>query len=137
MEFESTWLDRSDSDRGAISSKISGQQLHRDLVGDVHAILASANPIDVPFAPAVASKLGLKSRTLHRLLGKQGTSLTRLLGAERYDRAQKMLRDSEAPILSIAWSLGYADASAFSRAFRRWSGMTPSEWRKSIESISQ
>jgi AraC-like DNA-binding protein len=137
MEFESTWLDRNDADQGAISGKISGQQLHRDIVGEVQAILASGNPIDVPLAPVVASKLGLKPRTLHRLLGKQGTSLTRLLGAERYDRAQRMLRDSAAPILSIAWSLGYADASAFSRAFRRWSGMTPNEWRKSIESESQ
>jgi AraC-like DNA-binding protein len=48
-----------------------------------------------------------------------------------------LLRDSAASILSIAWSLGYADASAFSRAFRRWSGTTPNEWRKATESISQ
>ncbi|MEA3175147.1 MAG: hypothetical protein QOF42_2558, partial [Gammaproteobacteria bacterium] len=75
--------------------------------------------------------------TLHRLLGKQGTSLTRLLEAKRYDRAKQMLRDPAVSILSIAWALGYADASAFSRAFRRWSGMTPDEWRKSIDRLSQ
>jgi AraC-like DNA-binding protein len=41
-----------------------------------------------------------------------------------------LLRASTLPVNSIAWSLGYADASAFSRAFRRWSGMTPREWRE-------
>ena len=45
----------------------------------------------------------------------------------------RLLRDPLAPILSVAWSLGYADASAFSRAFRRWSGMTPTEWRQAAE----
>jgi AraC-like DNA-binding protein len=93
--------------------------------------------IGIPSAPAVASKLGLKPRTLHRLLGEQGTSFTHLLEHNRYDSARRLLRDSPSPILSIAQSLGYADASAFSRAFRRWSGMTPNEWRKTTESISQ
>jgi AraC-like DNA-binding protein len=134
VEFESAWLDRNDADQGAIFGKNFGRQVHRDLVGEVQVILASENPIGVPSAPAVASKLGLKPRTLHRLLVKQGTSFTRLLEAKRYDRAKQLLRDPVAPILSIAWSLGYADASAFSRAFRRWSGMTPNEWRKSTES---
>jgi AraC-like DNA-binding protein len=137
MEFESTWLGRNDVDQGTISGKIFRRQLHRDLVGEVQVILAAGNPIGVPSAPTVASKLGLKPRTLHRLLAKQGTSFIRLLEAKRYDRAQQLLRDPAAPIQSIAWSLGYADASAFSRAFRRWSGITPNEWRKSTESISQ
>jgi AraC-like DNA-binding protein len=39
--------------------------------------------------------------------------------------------------LSVAWSLGYVDASAFSRAFRRWSGTTPGKWRKSIDGTSE
>lgn len=138
MEFESTWLDRSDANPpAAISGRNDQRQIHRDLVGEVQAILASGNIIGTPSALAVASKLGLKPRTLHRLLGKQGTSFTRLLEDKRYDSAQRLLRDSAASILSIAWSLGYADASAFSRAFRRWSGTTPNEWRKATESISQ
>jgi AraC-like DNA-binding protein len=138
MEFESNWLDRDDANPpGASSGNIYGRQTHRDLVGEVQAILASGNVIGIQSAPAVASKLGLKPRTLHRLLGKQGTSFTRLLENKRYDKAQQLLQDSAAPILSIAWSLGYADASAFSRAFRRWSGMTPNAWRKATESLSQ
>jgi AraC-like DNA-binding protein len=138
MEFESSWLDRNDvNPPGNISRHIHQRQTHRDLVGEVQAILASRNAIGIPSAPAVASKLGLKPRTLHRLLGKQGTSFTRLVEDKRYDSAQQLLRESAAPIRSIAWSLGYVDASAFSRAFRRWSGRTPNEWRKATEPISQ
>jgi AraC-like DNA-binding protein len=74
--------------------------------------------------------MGLKPRTLNRLLSKEGTSFIRLLKDARYKNAEHMLQDPSARILSIAWSLGYADASAFSRAFRRWSGMTPTEWRQ-------
>jgi AraC-like DNA-binding protein len=133
MEFESTWLDRTDANPPvAISGNTYPRQVHRDLIGEVQAIFASGSAIAIPSAPAVASKLGLKPRTLHRLLGKQGTSFTRLLEDKRYDSAQRLLRESATPVLSIAWSLGYADASAFSRAFRRWSGMTPNEWRKAM-----
>jgi AraC-like DNA-binding protein len=133
MEFESTWLDRADRNpTGAVPDHRHERQSHRDLVGEVQAILTSETAVGMPTAPAVASKLGLKPRTLHRLLGKQGTSFTRLVEQKRYDSARRMLRESVTPILSIAWSLGYADASAFSRAFRRWSGMTPNEWRKTM-----
>jgi AraC-like DNA-binding protein len=72
----------------------------------------------------------LQSRTLNRLLRKSGTNFNRLREAALYETAQRMLGDATASVLSIAWSLGYADASAFSRAFRRWSGMTPTEWRQ-------
>ncbi|MGD0108292.1 MAG: helix-turn-helix domain-containing protein [Rhodopila sp.] len=137
MEFESTWLDSSDCNPQAnTTGDVYKRHLHRDLVGEVQAILASGNATDRPSAPSVASRLGLKSRTLNRLLGKKGTSFIRLLEAKRYDSAQRLLRESAVPIVSIAWSLGYANASAFSRAFRRWSGMTPNEWRKAAESIS-
>ncbi len=102
-------------------------------MGQIRAILASWKAIERPSAPAVASELGLKPRTLNRLLSKEGTSFIRLLKDARYESAQQLLRDPSAPILSVAWSLGYADASAFSRAFRGWSGMTPTEWRQAAE----
>ena len=135
IEFESAWLDR---DHVNLQSQTlnDGQEPRprEDLESKVRTILASWNGIGSPSAPAVASLLGLQPRKLNRMLAKTGTRYNRMLGDMRYETAKKMLRDPGAPMLSIAWSLGYADASAFSRAFRRWSGMTPSEWRKAAES---
>jgi AraC-like DNA-binding protein len=133
MEFESAWLgrDRADS-RILASDDVGGKQLHQDLVGEVDTVLASWKGVGGPSASAVASALGLKPRTVNRLLSNAGTSLNQMLGARRYETAQRMLRDPAVPVASIAWSLGYTDASTFSRAFRRWSGMTASEWRKNV-----
>jgi AraC-like DNA-binding protein len=72
----------------------------------------------------------LEPRTLNRLLGKTGTSFNRILEDMRYEAAQRMLQDPAVSVVSVAWSLGYKEASAFSRAFRRWSGMTPTDWRQ-------
>ncbi|MDR3530535.1 MAG: AraC family transcriptional regulator ligand-binding domain-containing protein [Rhodopila sp.] len=134
MEFDSAWLERDcASPQGRASGDVHERRLHRDVVGEVRGVLASWNAVDRPSAPAVASELGLQPRTLNRLLARTGTSFNRVLEDTRYETAQRMLRDPAAPVVSIAWSLGYADASAFSRAFRRWSGMTPTEWRKEAE----
>jgi AraC-like DNA-binding protein len=134
MEFGSAWLERDHAyARRHDYDYVHEQRPHQDLIGEIRAVLASWNGVDRPSATAVASLLGLQPRTLNRLLGKTGTSLKRILEEVRYETAQRMLRDSAAPIVSIAWSLGYEDASVFSRAFRRWSGMTPSEWRKAAD----
>jgi AraC-like DNA-binding protein len=134
MEFASTWLDRDyTAPPGDAADDTYEQRPDRDLVGEIRDALAAWNGVDKPSAPAVASSLGVQPRTLNRLLGKTGTSFNRVLENTRYEAAQRMLRDPGAPVVSVAWSLGYADASAFSRAFRRWSGMTPTEWRREAE----
>jgi AraC-like DNA-binding protein len=134
LEFESAWLDRDvPTSHGNLAGDHDERRSRRDLVGQIRAALASWKAVERPSAPAVASELGLKPRTLNRLLSKDGTSFIRLLNDAHYETAQRLLRDPLAPILSVAWSLGYADASAFSRAFRRWSGMTPTEWRQAAE----
>ena len=121
------------SDLGRAAGDVSGRRTGQDFAAEVRAVLASWNAVDKPSAPAVAASLGVHPRTLNRLLGRTGTRFNRMLGDTRYETAQRMLRDPATPVISIAWSLGYADASAFSRAFRRWSGMTPSEWRRAAD----
>lgn len=132
MTFDSGWLSREtvrhpgNASGGAVQAPAD-----QDFAARVRALLASRDLAERPSAPAIASALGLHPRTLNRLLGRTGTGFNRMLGDARYETAQRMLRDPGIPVVSIAWSLGYTDASAFSRAFRRWSGMTPSDWRKS------
>lgn len=78
----------------------------------------------------VAKSFSMNRRTLNRRLQSEGTSFRRLLEEVRLEAARRMLRDSEAPVHRIACSLGYSGASAFGRAFRRWSGLSPHEWRE-------
>jgi AraC-like DNA-binding protein len=131
ITLQSAWLDRDLADsRIPAFDNVSRKQHHQDLIGEVRTVLASWSGVGGPSASAVASALGLKPRALNRLLSSAGTSLTQMLEDRRFEMARRMLRDPAIPVVSIAWSLGYADASTFSRAFRRWSGMTTSEWRK-------
>ena len=74
--------------------------------------------------------MGLNARTLaHRLEG-FGVSYSGLADEARYEAAQSLLRKAK-PIAEIAATLGFAEQSAFTRAFKAWSGTTPARWRTS------
>ncbi len=78
----------------------------------------------------VAAELGISSRTLVRKLGISGVSFQQLLEGVRFSASRTMLRETNLAFAEIAAALGYKEASSFTRAFQRWSGMSPSSWRK-------
>jgi AraC-like DNA-binding protein len=78
----------------------------------------------------VARLLSMHHRTLNRRLKAEGTTFQQLLDEVRFEAACQLLDTARIPITEIAVSLGYAETSAFSRAFRRWSGATPLERRQ-------
>ena len=78
---------------------------------------------------AVAQLFAMHPRTLNRRLCDQKTSFKALIDDTRYEIARQLLRDSPLSLLEVALTLGYAGESAFSRAFRRWSGTCPAVWR--------
>ncbi len=77
----------------------------------------------------LANLLSVPERSLRRLLDQQGTSFRELLEDARYEVARQLLVDTDMSTADIATSLDYADPSAFSRAFRRWTGSPPAAWR--------
>jgi AraC-like DNA-binding protein len=77
----------------------------------------------------VAEIFAIHKRTLNRRLRDQGTSFKELIDETRYDIARQLLRDTRMPVAEVAAALDYSDSAAFDRAFRRWSGTTPSAWR--------
>jgi AraC-like DNA-binding protein len=81
-------------------------------------------------AREVAAAAHASPRTLRRKLTQAGTSLASLLEGERRERALMLLRTSDLPLEGVAERLGYANAQNFERAFRRWTGMTPSAYRR-------
>lgn len=80
-------------------------------------------------ADEVAALFSIHSRTLNRRLNAFGTGFQELVDEGRFEIARQMLEDSAMEVSRIAALLDYADASAFTRAFRRWSGTTPARWR--------
>lgn len=83
-----------------------------------------------PGLQQVADRLRLPVWTLRRKLEEEGTSYRAILNETRRDLAMAYIRDTEAAFGEIAWLLGFSSAEAFQRAFKRWSGQTPGEYRR-------
>jgi len=100
-----------------------------DLVARVRAVLTDLLPSGVPGEAAVAAALHLSSRSLQRRLAEEGSSYTQLLQQTRRELAASYLSDPRSSVSEIAYLLGFSDTSSFTRAFKRWQGVTPTEFR--------
>jgi len=80
----------------------------------------------------LAQMLSMHRRTLNRRLKAGGTTFQRVLDEVRFEIAQDLLSNSSAHLDDIAATLGYAAVTPFMRTFRRWSGTTPGQWRRSL-----
>ena len=80
--------------------------------------------------PAVARALGMDVSTMRRRLAREATSFRQIAHDIHYETAKHLIRDSALALTEVASMLGYAELSVFTRAFRRWSGLTPSAWRE-------
>lgn len=76
-----------------------------------------------------ARQLGIHERTLLRRLQAEGTSFRQELGKVRLTVSQQLLSETTMTLAEIATALSYEDASAFNRAFKKWTGNTPGRWR--------
>jgi AraC-like DNA-binding protein len=100
-----------------------------DFPEQVRSVLRSALVTGQANAGQVAALFSMHVRTLNRRLIEFGTGFQELADEGRFEIARQMLEDSAMEVRQIASMLDYADASAFTRAFRRWSGTTPALWR--------
>ena len=81
-------------------------------------------------AGRLAARLKMSTRTLSRTLATEGTSFRRMLDQLRRELANRYLADDRASIGEVAFLLGFSELSAFHRAFKRWTGETPGEFRR-------
>ena len=84
-------------------------------------------PVD---ARVIAADFGMSRRALDRRLAGCGVTFRKLLDELRFARARRLLMAGPTPLAEISLALGYADPSAFTRAFRKWSGVPPEAWRE-------
>jgi AraC-like DNA-binding protein len=84
-----------------------------------------------PTSDRIAARLNLHPKTLSRRLAAVGTNYRAVRDELRFELAARYLSQPRLRVDDIALLLGYSEASAFDRAFRRWSGCTPSAYRRS------
>ena len=94
------------------------------LIVDASGLYAHADA-DEPSHAAVATALNLSEKTLQRRLQDENTSYQQMLDEVRRDLAQHYLREGPMSVCEVTFRLGFSDQSSFTRAFRRWTGVTP------------
>lgn len=99
------------------------------LVQELARVIGDELPGGLPKMSAVAKRMGMSARTLHRRLAKQGTSFQTLVEDTRKVLAKQLLRTTPHPLAEVAFLLGFSEQSAFQRAFKRWTGATPRAFR--------
>ena len=107
------------------------RQYRRDrlLVARVRQALA-AQPAQTRSAEDLAALLNVSPRTLHRQLVEKGTSLQTLKDEVRQGRARELLLRTARPLKQVAEAVGFQNEKSFIRAFRTWTGQTPTEFRR-------
>lgn len=138
--FDSKWLDEHPK-FGNRTTYASIEVLCDGLLSDLTARTGAAGRIrrlileDIANRPtfsATAKLLGTTTRTLRRQLQQQNTSFRDLLDELRGQVAMKYIRETVLTNEDIAFALGFSDAANFRHAFRRWTGKTPSEFRRAV-----
>jgi AraC-like DNA-binding protein len=97
----------------------------------VRHLLAASLPT-TKSAETIARELHMSRRTLHRQLRFEGTSFSELLDDLRRDLAIRYLGEPSLAIAEVAFLLGFSEASTFHRAFKRWRGTTPADYRRLV-----
>jgi AraC-like DNA-binding protein len=96
---------------------------------DVERAIVPLLPHGTVRASEIARRLGISKRTLARRLSADGVTFSDILDGLRGDLARRYLADGDLAISQVAWLLGYRETSAFTHAFKRWTGKTPRDAR--------
>ncbi|MFF0529926.1 helix-turn-helix domain-containing protein [Nocardia amikacinitolerans] len=108
--------------------RLAGKGIRVGVAGSVRDELIR-DPAAIPDLPRVAAALFLSSRTLSRRLNAEGTSFRALVDEVRRARSEQLLGHTRLTTEQVASRLGYAESASFIRAFRRWNGCPPQEFR--------
>jgi AraC-like DNA-binding protein len=112
------WLARLDANEG--------------FAGKIRRMIVQSFPdLPPPQLDGAAQRLGISGRVLKRRLQQEGQSFKLVVGAAMHELACAMLAKPHVTVKETAHRLGFSEPSAFQRAFKRWTGVTPKEWRRS------
>ncbi|MCK5190127.1 MAG: helix-turn-helix domain-containing protein, partial [Methylococcales bacterium] len=101
-----------------------------NIIERVKAVIIDQLPSGNVTDSSVAETLYMSKRTFHRRLQQEETTFRIILNELRQDLADKYIKDSSLNLNEISFLLGFSEISSFSRAFKRWTGSSPSVYRK-------
>ena len=102
------------------------------LLGEIHKMIEESLPSGIPSVIQVAEHLGMSARTLKRRLADKGLSFRDYVQKVQQETAVDLIRNSNCTMAEIAFQTGFSEQSAFNRAFKRWIGSSPVEYRKTL-----
>lgn len=105
---------------------------HEQFLQQVHAVMLTMCRERLPTLEEVASRLNMSARTLQRKLAHHKVTFQELLEQTQQHLVEQYLKDERLQLVEIAQLLGYSDQSAFTRAFKRWTGFTPKVYRNKM-----
>jgi len=109
--------------------QLASVAMPRSLSARVRALIVDAYGRGRPSMPAIARLLGMSARSLRRRLDEEGHTYTDVAEQAMADVARRLLDDPATSIQAVADRLGFSEPSAFHRAFKRWTGQTPGQFR--------
>lgn len=99
------------------------------IVSDVEILLKDALPSGIPSIVQIGKQMGMSNRTLTRRLSENGITFRALIKQTQEKISKELLMNSSCTVSEIAFQTGFSEQSAFSRAFKRWTGQSPLEYR--------
>lgn len=133
IRFPSAWLLHDLVNRTAAEGIPAGQDAKNpvptDLLSSIQSVANSMVGRSDFSVTTLARACGARGAVLNRRLAAYGTSLSRIVIEAKCDRAKHLLSGSATSVGDIADQLGYSDATAMTRAFKKWTGQTPSDFR--------
>src|SRR6185312_16964410 len=100
-----------------------------DLIEDLRQVLRTELPRGRCSVGEIAGHLGMHRRTLNRRLTAAGAGFRALANEIRFDVARHLVADTDIPLAQISAARDFSEPAAFTRAFQRWSGVSPSRLR--------
>ena len=100
------------------------------IASDVESLIIDALPSGIPSITQIGEHMGMSSRTLTRRLAEKGMNFRDLVKQTQEKISKDLLKNSSSTIGEIAFQTGFSEQSAFNRAFKRWTGQSPTSFRK-------
>ena len=114
-----------------VQEETDGIEIHASRIAvDVENLIREALPSGIPPVHQIARQMGMSTRTLTRRLSENDLTFRRLIQKVQQNISQQLLKSSAQSIAEIAFETGFSDQSAFHRAFKRWTGASPVEYRR-------
>ena len=119
-----TWLDKK------AQKQLEDLEAESEFIGKVRKVIRNALPDGVPTLDSVSANMGSNEKALQRDLGQFNTNFKTLLDETRHQLALGYIDNDDIELNELAFLLGFSEQSAFQRAFKRWTGVSPGKYRK-------